>query len=71
MYSGLPLYFKILFSQRKVSILLREKLIAKFIRGVNNTTTHLNGNNCSNVFELILMLDKIIALNKLRSKNKL
>ena len=62
MYSGLPLYFKDLFNHKKVSEVLVTGLLQNFKSTVNETISDLKGSNRRIVFELILILDKSIAL---------
>ena len=57
MYNGLPLYFKDLFSHKKVSESLLTGLLQNFRGTVNDTISDLKGSN-RELFELILMLDK-------------
>ena len=45
MYSGLPLYFKDLFSHKKVSEALFTGLLQNFKSTVNNTVSDLKGSN--------------------------
>ena len=60
MYSGLPLYFKDLFSHKKVLEVLVTGLLQNFRSTVNDTISVLEGSNRRIVFVLILILEKVL-----------